>query len=354
MVKNVLLLIASIIFSLFIAEAAFRVIGLRGNYQAPCRNVTFNVAPGTTEMPLNGFFPNSINRSYYPDNPRGYFDNQNILDHHFNSAGYRDIEHSISKPASTYRILGLGDSYLYGQGVKFDDICLTKLGKNLQEKSLHKKIETINTGMCAYNTGHERDLLVNRGLVYDPDMVIVHFVLNDVEEDLKIEGPKMEFYHDYLSIYQKADTLSQYSYLWGWSRQQYLRSVVGRRYIEYIIKNYQKDSSKFQSCWKELLEIQKVCEKNNIKLLVVIFPFFYNLNSNYPFQIIHDQLKKSCVTANIPVLDLLPYFKAYRGPELWVHPVDQHPNEVAHDIAAKAMSKYLLENMNTFNLPLQN
>ena len=326
---------------------AFRMIGLQGSYMPPRQDSTYAVEGSTATQ--YGFFPNAIIRSYYPDNPRGYFNNQNAIDHQFNSAGYRDIEHSIFKPASKYRILGLGDSYLYGQGVKFDDICLTKLGKILQ-KSLLNQVEVINTGISGYNTGNERDLLINRGLNYKPDMVIVHFVLNDVEQDLSKSGPKVEFFNDYLSIYQKCDTLSRYSYLWGWIRQQYLRNIIGKRYIEYCINNYQKDNTRFQRCWNDLLDIQRVCEENDIKLLVVIFPFFYNLNLNYPFQVIHDQLSKSCIAAKIPILDLLPYFKSYQGPELWVHPVDQHPNEIAHYIAAKAISEYLLRNKHKFNL----
>lgn len=347
MLKNILLLIASTCLSLLAAEAVFRMAGLQGDYMALRDDYTY-YKKGTTEGPY-GFYPNSNIRSFYPTNPRGYFDNQNAIDHLFNSQGYRDVEHAVAKPASTYRILGLGDSYLFGQGVKFEDICLTKLGRILQKNSPHTQIEVINTGISGYNSGNERDLLEHVGLNYKPDMVIVHFVLNDVEDDEKLPpkgGIKIDFFHEYLTIVQQPDTLSRYSHLWGWSRQRYLRNVAGKRYIDYCIRNYRQDNSGFQRCRSELLDIQRICNKNNIKLLVVVFPFFYNLSNQYPFQIIHDQLQKSCAEAGIAILDLLPYFKAYNGPELWVHPVDQHPNEIAHDIAAQAISKYLLENRN--------
>ena len=195
--------------------------------------------------------------------------------------------------------------------------------------------------MSAFNTANERDLLKSRGLQYHPDLVIVHFVLNDVEPDIFKEGPKVEFFEDYLALYQQPDRLSEYSRLWGWLRQRYLRSVLGRTYIEQSLNSYRSDASKFRQCFEALQDIQHICRKNNISLLVVIFPFFYDLDGSYPFLPIHEQIRKACHDAGIPVLDLLPFYRRYHGPELWVHPVDQHPNEIAHEIAARAMYDYL-------------
>ena len=46
----------------------------------------------------------------------------------------------------------------------------------------------------------------------------------------------------------------------------------------------------------------------------------------------------------IPVLDLQPAFDGFDGPELWVHPNNQHTNEIAHKVAAEAMGRFILEN----------
>jgi hypothetical protein len=42
-------------------------------------------------------------------------------------------------------------------------------------------------------------------------------------------------------------------------------------------------------------------------------------------------------------LDLLPAFHGRSATELWVHPTDQHPNEVAHRIAAKKLAEFLAQ-----------
>jgi hypothetical protein len=102
--------------------------------------------------------------------------------------------------------------------------------------------------------------------------------------------------------------------------------------------------------WAALKDIQDLCRRHHIELVVAIFPFFYNLDGDYPFRPIHEQLTRRGEQAGIRVLDLYPAFKTSRGPELWVHPVDQHPNEKAHAIVANALFRYLMDNRQPLHL----
>jgi hypothetical protein len=275
----------------------------------------------------------------YPTNPRGYFDANDAIAHHFNSEGWRDDEHPEEKPPGTFRILGLGDSYLFGQGVKREDLFLTRLEKLLSRESGTRRIETINTGQSAYNTSMELQLLKGRGLAYEPDLVILNFVPNDVEPDIFTEKAKVEFHTDFTISYTTDDWLSRHSELWMFLRRTVAYHTVAKAYLKQSIASYQNDSEKWQSCRKSLLEIHEVCEEHDVPLLVAIFPFFVNLDGDYPFQVIHDQVASVCREENIPYLDLRETFRPFHGPELWVHPTDQHPNEKAHKLAAEAIAQ---------------
>ena len=55
----------------------------------------------------------------------------------------------------------------------------------------------------------------------------------------------------------------------------------------------------------------------------------------------HEHIRSYCLTHAIDVLDLFPAFQGQRERDLWVHPSDQHPNEKAHAIAARAMADYI-------------
>lgn len=348
--NKLLLSLGSLVVGLLAVELVFRVFGIQGEFHRPRRDELLIPAGVADQTVPFGFVPQATIRSHYDSDPRGYFDPGNSIDHRFNSAGWRDAEHAIDKPPGTYRILGLGDSYLFGQGVRADDICLRQLEAILQAAHPEVRVEAINAGLSSLNTVQQRDILLHRGLQYAPDLVIVHFVLNDVEraEDLFLDRPKVEFTEAYVAIYNRPDTLSQFSYLWSWARQRVLRSAAASDYIDECVQSFRDQDEKWIQCRDALADIARLTRKRDIPLLVVVFPFFVELNGEYPFQEIHDTVREFCDRNAIACLDLRETFRTYHGPELWVHPTDQHPNEIAHGRAAQAMAEYLQSHPDLF------
>jgi lysophospholipase L1-like esterase len=98
---------------------------------------------------------------------------------HMNSDGFRDREYEISKPPGVMRILGIGDSVMFGQGVSQEKMYLTVLEKRLNQMYKSVKWEVINAGIPGYNTVMEVESLKEKGLKYGPDIVIIGFVGND-------------------------------------------------------------------------------------------------------------------------------------------------------------------------------
>lgn len=342
-VAKTLLSATSLIVTLLALEGGFRVLGIRPEYAGPRTDTLLRPPDGATEPVPWGFIPFTTARSVYPSDPRGYFGPGNSIDHVHNSVGWRDREHAVEKPPGTFRILGLGDSYLWGQGVRHEDVVLTRIGELLAGHMPDLDVETINTAMSGTNTVHQRDLLEGRGLDYDPDLVILFFVLNDVEEDPTTNRPKIEFFKNYTSIYQEPDLISRYSHLWGWARQRFKLAYEARRYVKQSVSSFTEDDAGWEHTRRALDDIRRLTSERGIPLLVVIFPFFHDLDGDYPFQVVHDAVRECCQSFGIPVLDLRDSYRDFRGPELWVHPTDQHPNEIAHDIAARAIARHLIE-----------
>jgi len=77
-----------------------------------------------------------------------------------NEQGFRGPQHDYIKKPHTYRILGLGDSMLFGWGVNYDEIVLSQLEGMLQadSKFKDKHVESINMGIPAYSTPQYRKL----------------------------------------------------------------------------------------------------------------------------------------------------------------------------------------------------
>ena len=80
-----------------------------------------------------------------------------------------------------YRILGIGDSFTYGQGVKSEDTYLKQLESRLRRRYPGRSFQTINLGVPGYNTVQEYELLARSGPAYHPHLIVVGFVLNDTE-----------------------------------------------------------------------------------------------------------------------------------------------------------------------------
>jgi len=318
--------------------------GVNNSFRSTSKAEIIPRTGGPYELLPHGHVPYASIRYTYPTNPRGYFDQSYGIVHTFNSEGWRDSEHQTEKLIDDVRILGLGDSYTFGQGVKREHLFLTHLESLLGEKLDGRHVETINTGQPGYNTAMEKQLLNRRGLDYDPDVVLLSFVPNDVEPDIYADRPKVEFFEEFTTSYADQDWMSEHSELWMLIRRNVQRYSAGNSYLQKSIDSYLSEPEKWNRCRDALTGIRDLCQQNDCKLAVAIFPFFVNLNGDYPFQPIHDHVRSFCDEAGIPVVDLRDSFREFEGPELWVHPTDQHPNEQAHKIAAEAISQFLVEN----------
>jgi lysophospholipase L1-like esterase len=98
-----------------------------------------------------------------------------------NSAGFR-VTGGIRQPERTdaYRVLLLGDSQTFGQGVPFEQSFGELLASSLAQRTT-RHVEAINTGVDGYTTVQEAAMLRTRGLALDPDCILVLFVGNDMD-----------------------------------------------------------------------------------------------------------------------------------------------------------------------------
>jgi hypothetical protein len=96
-----------------------------------------------------------------------------------NSRGLRgDREYAYEKPAGVRRLVVLGDSFTFGEGVSDDETYSHHLERLLPGT------EVLNLGVHGY--GHDQMLLFLReeGLKYRPDVVLLGFLYDDMERNL--------------------------------------------------------------------------------------------------------------------------------------------------------------------------
>src|SRR5258708_2155036 len=103
-----------------------------------------------------------------------------------NSQGWRDREHATAKPAATYRIAVLGDSYVEAMQLELERAFWSLLPERLKSCGFAggRQIEALTFGVSGYGPAHELLTLQHRVWQYSPDLVLLAFFPgNDVRNN---------------------------------------------------------------------------------------------------------------------------------------------------------------------------
>ncbi|HEY3119916.1 MAG TPA: hypothetical protein VGL15_04790, partial [Vicinamibacteria bacterium] len=87
-----------------------------------------------------------------------------------------------------------------------------------------------------------------------------------------------------------------------------------------------------------LREMNRRLEERGAGLLVASWPLLVNLEGDDPFAAAAETIARFCLSAGISRLDLRPALRGRPTESLWVHPVDHHPNDLAHRLAAESLA----------------
>jgi hypothetical protein len=98
-----------------------------------------------------------------------------------NSLGLRGPELAPKEPGER-RVLFLGDSLTYGQGVADDETVPAALERALRVRDAAHRWSVVNAGHRAYGTSSELGLLEELGAEIRPDVVLLGWYWNDVSE----------------------------------------------------------------------------------------------------------------------------------------------------------------------------
>jgi hypothetical protein len=102
-----------------------------------------------------------------------------------NSHGLRDREYDYEKPPGTVRILALGDSFTEAFQFDLERTWTKLLEERLNGRGDGRRYEVINAGRSGMATTHEWLFYSHEGKKYDPDLVLLLFIVNDFQENSK-------------------------------------------------------------------------------------------------------------------------------------------------------------------------
>jgi hypothetical protein len=281
--------------------------------------------------------PNSSFSERWPSNPRGYFEGRtNEIRYRVNSAGFRGRDFTKERTPAV-RIAFLGDSFCWGVGVKQEDHFITRLADKLAAGSLFDgRFELLNFGLEGYNTRQEVALFKTIVLDYRPDVTVIWYFLNDWETGRRTAGTKR-----FLRGNSILRTPRRYSHLLDLLVLPLDLRIGTARMIDLYRSGYEEDNPGWQAVKSALKEFASLCRERGIVPVLAVHPVLIRLDDDYPFAELHRKVVDFAAGLGINAVDLFPAFAGRNAEELWVHPVDQHPNETAHRLAAEFFFDYL-------------
>lgn len=338
LVRNLLLAFGTFLVLALILEVAFRLLDLRGQYGD--RSKGFEAAYLPKDERLAGlsrqFRAGSEIEVRYDGDPRGYFDADGGLRYRINRHGFRGPEWSEHKAPGTLRVMLLGDSFVFGEGVRWPDT----LGEQLEVilgNDLGRPVEVINVATSGWSTQDEGIYLTKVGRAFEPDLVLVVYVLNDAGYPVGVD-----LWEDFRHAYEVPDWL-RHSWLASFVYARIVRDRGGRRYVESMVESGRKEGERWGWSFIWLDRMQQTSREIGARFAVALFPFLYRLDESHPFLPLHEMVRATCERLGIPFEDLLEAFMGRDYADLWVHPSDQHPNEVGQRIAAEAIARFVRE-----------
>jgi lysophospholipase L1-like esterase len=214
-----------------------------------------------------------------------------------------------AKPPGLFRIICVGDSMTYGQGVKPTESLAFQLENTLNAAIGNVQIEVVNGGVCGYSAFDSWTRYIDKFTPYDADLVVLIVCDNDAE------------------LYSQAE-----------AKDDAVRSLT---YLQFSEMCYDPAGVHFPYLRVLLADIGAYVSRARVPVVIA----FYHAHGGDHRDRIVPRILEACREADVPFIDLSQDFvgesSATHHSYLQVSDIDYHPSAIAHRIAARRLARYL-------------
>jgi len=299
-----------------------------------------------------------------------------------NSLGLRDVERTYENPSGAGRILLLGDSFTFGQGVPMDDCFARRMERELGG------VQVINAGVPGYGLDQEYLLYKDRAYKFGAEVVLLVFFINDLEFPTSMNlvrddsGLPVRFSHRSEVVEQReakaprglrgavSSWMKAHSLLYSLVRNRIdnlryrLRNPDAEPaeregypgYLTVFLKEPDEETAaKWERGFRTLDALRTLVEGNGGKLAIASIPASWQLSEDRldkwaagfgfdPSTLSRtkpdEMLDGWCRKTGTPFLPLLHAYDGQERTDLYF-PYDLHLNSRGHEIAAKEIEAFL-------------
>jgi hypothetical protein len=287
------------------------------------------VALGVVEAGVRLFVPSAPKGPKWSDRPTFYFRAPG-------APTMQNYPYNPKKPAGTYRIAVVGDSFTFAPFMQFTDTFSSKLQQMLKVSGSPRNVEVINYGVPAYS---------KQAITEGADLIILQITLNDPEIKAHRPSGLTENMKDRFGPLKLKGSVGKLAKQWktlGFVLTRLHNSQTQQAYVDYFTELFMEDKT-----WKPFTEsmgrLVALAKESNTPIVSVVFPLFgLPMDERYPFYPIHAKVNDLMTSLSVPTLDVSEIYQGIPLEHLQVIPgVDRHPNEIAHRMAAEHIYLWL-------------
>ena len=229
-----------------------------------------------------------------------------------------------------------GDSFAFGEGVPDQATIAYLLSERLPAYNVRNFAES------AANIEHIIKQFETIAEHNESPRIIYFYNLNDPLHSDAVSRDK-RLIADFENL--RPERIDQSEYFWkGWDKLKFINLIkqawVLSREKSLTIKYYHRiyfgpeNAPEMEETLNIIRRMNETVHRENGRFILVIWPLIHkDLLGRYPFQDIHEKIKRWCSQNDIICFDGLEAFREYRSMKQFrVHPVDYHPNLKANKI----------------------
>ncbi|MFN7972656.1 MAG: SGNH/GDSL hydrolase family protein [Acidobacteriota bacterium] len=234
------------------------------------------------------------------------------------SLGFRGAELC---DGGTFRIVGIGDSVMFGWGVEEEETYLHRAGELLRPSL--PDVETVNLGVPGYNTIQELALLERHVVDLQPAWVALGFIGNDFEATRAVPG--------------RRSLLERHSYLY--------RLVARRSRAAWPDPSL---DARMEAVYAAVHRLGELSRSHGFRTLVTFYTSTNDPHTTFR-ELPHPRVHAICRQEGFAVvdfqrllLDAMERGEATSLPDVWLHaapPFDPHPNVRGHELFARGVAQ---------------
>lgn len=258
--------------------------------------------------------------------------------HRINSEGFRDSDFAKNKSPGEFRVITMGDSCTFGDGVADWETFANVLEKNLALAMPDKKVTIINAGVPGYTSYQVLTYLQEDLLQLKPDVVTVYVGLNDnVPATNSVPDanrrPKGTFLYSTFRAARTFRFVQALEYLVA----KHVRPI--RQKVESTEEGHHTFRVPFTNYVENLCKIKKLGDEHGFKVIIMTLPHtFKDESERNPF------IRKAALQCSIPMIDLWHKMKTLQNQgESLYEPDGGHPNTLGHKRIAQFVQEKIAQ-----------